>query len=720
MWPRPIGGTRLNFLQRFERSSDKSKEMQHDKKPEPQLSRIRRFANFCEAQVLAFARDSVRPANELTFSMVRRFWFEAVFAFAIIMFFSSTYGPAIRFQVSRWQSYSAEVELQLSRWKVLFESKGNCEERLEESCDGNLTHGALWSSNQTLADTTFQSKVKSFRGKSFWIGLEISPQELIKAKSNGASTLGLGMFNSAYKVYLNDALVDSGSGRDILPVSIHLPLELFEKNHPVRIAIQIDHNLGSRMPVWFNTERMSGLFKPDSAKAMLGFWTFVIGYEPILMSASSLLFGLFFLMMWLSVPKKAEYFYFSFYLITFSMIAVVPFAPIAQGSFRPKFYEGEFWLAAIEGVLGGLIGISYSRARKVYFVFPVVIGFFVSGSIYLTVSDALEFYWYKDFLVKFFTPIMLAVGAFFCFSQKLLLGQKIAEGLNGVMLKARQKRLMMFGLLLLMTGISIAISRDLSGEWGFFSRTVKLVLIGMLGISLFWEYREREQQFEVIQRSPFHNPFGGVSSEVFGFLVSLDLVGSSAFANFSASNKSSVRPITIWNAHIGRVMHKNGGFKIADEGDGLKVFFNLPNTESNLEKVVETLLIAEKETKLIIEELHRTSVVPPELIMKFRSSVVWGGLNPIWKDFVGVKTPEWEDAKGATTLKDSQRIMDVEKTFSRQEWLDSVSVIDTSFELGKIQVKQRKRLNCHVKDVGETSLLILELSAPGAKARRVS
>lgn len=657
--------------------------------------------------MLAFARDSQRPRSELEASLFRKFGFEIVLILGMSFFFLTTFAPVLIFQGSRWASYEPIVGFSASRWLVLFESGKQCEELVTNDCYGHPQNETLWSSRLTTADKEYSNQVKQFQSKDFWIGLQVTKDEVERAKIEKGFALGLGMFNSEYRIYVNGELVDTGTGRDILPVVVSLSPQMLSRNSEIRVAVNLKHNLGSRIPVWFVPSAMNGIFTNDSAKAMVGFWNFALSYRPLINTIWAFVFAFAFGLLWASVPRKVEYFYFSLYMFVYSLTQVLPFAPIAWGADRPVLYERTYWLIAFEGTLGALLGASYARTRKVYSFWVILIGIIVSLGGYFSSGDQVELYFFKDALMKYFIPAMFLLGSIFCFSQGVLLKKDWSKFTTASMALRRQRRLSIFGGLLLSFGLVFYYQNSImSVRAEYWERTIQMALLGLIGLNLFADYRDRERQFEIVHRSPFHDPFGGSSPEIFGFLLSLDLIKSSAIANFSMNLPAKMKPITLWNAKIGQLMSQHSGFKVGDEGDGLKIFFRYEETDEDLNRVVAAIKDAYRETRNLESRLLAEGLITPDLRLRFRSGLVWGGVHPIWKEIAGVKSAEWEDARGFSTFKDSQRVMEVQK--SLEENRDHTLVVSTKVELTGSSLGS-KRIHQDVKDVGVRSLLLVSL-----------
>ena len=157
-------------------------------------------------------------------------------------------------------------------------------------------------------------------------------------------------------------------------------------------------------------------------------------------------------------------------------------------------------------------------------------------------------------------------------------------------------------------------------------------------------------------------------------------------------------------------MAKHQGFKVADEGDGLKVLFQCTRSEEALLSTIRAVEEAWTAMKGLESSLQIARLIPDSAKMDFRASVVWGGLNPIWKEVVGVRTAEWEDAKGMTSFKDAHRIMEFEKESNSVRETGSYIVVMTTFDLGEKFAHHECRLvNAKVRDVGEVELTVLNL-----------
>ena len=202
-----------------------------------------------------------------------------------------------------------------------------------------------------------------------------------------------------------------------------------------------------------------------------------------------------------------------------------------------------------------------------------------------------------------------------------------------------------------------------------------------MGIFIFLDYRDREKSFDVLYRSPYHDPFGGDSSEVFGFLVSFDLKNSSKLIDFAAKTEIKFSPLSFWTAMAAHFLSSKNGVKISDDGDGIKIFFECSNVLEEKKQILELIFKIEEMTISLQNKMKSENNIPSDASIAFRSSISFGGIKPVWKEIVGVKTPEWEDARRGTLFRDSVRLLDHDKEKLRTMFSRST----VTFEKGNFQ-----------------------------------
>ncbi len=685
----------------------------------PRETFTKRVARVLSGYILEFARDSHRRPEELKKSFLYRYGIEILIAVSIFGFFGAVFGPTVLYHVNNWLSVEMTIPLDESRWTVLFEDDKACKADAVE-CNERIRQDLLWKSPHKLADANFDNLAKKAIGKEFWIGLELTQQEVAAAYLNNSPVLELGLFNSGYQIFVNGVLAEEGSGRDdFFPVSIQLPLNLLETGRSIFVSAKIKHNLGSRIPIWFSNN-MTGLMTFGASKSYVGYWLLILNFQHLVLGCFALLGASIFLFLWLSVPKKGEYFFYALYLGIFALNQILEFGPIVRATPRVSEYIANYWLVAVEGLAGCLLGAAYARTRKVYVFWILSIAAMISVAGSLNSKDNIDLYLFKDALMKYYLPAMFVIGASFCLAQWFYLKAELPKSMNKKMREQRVHRLLIFSVFLCLFAALYFHENYLllSSASQNLDRGFQLTLLVLMGRFLFREYSDRERQFELIQRSPFHDPFGGQSGEVKGFLVSLDLIKSSTLANFAAQKKVSQSPITLWNNLVGQILAKHNGFKVADEGDGLKVFFTGENSLDMLTGVVEAIFEIRVATQNLGSKMRTAGLIPDNGNLMFRTGIVWGGINPIWKEFIGVLSAEFEDAKGTTTFKDVQRVMDLEKQINLGTSSGSSMVIKTNLDLlNSIKSHAVRTFKMSVRDVGEIDVTIVDLDPVSSEAK---
>jgi hypothetical protein len=677
---------------------------------------IRSIWSYIEKQIIDFGKATARDPNEKENFFARTHALELVFILLGVGVFFTFFVPTLSYQAHRWFSNTPSVIIHEARWHIWPDSGPQCGFNLSLDCLGHPKNSKLWSSPHLLSDSDNEARSKKLKGKKFWLGLEITPAEAAHAFAEHAAVFEIGFINGSYRIFNNGILGAEGTGAEYIPAFLHIPLDQLNRSEPIFIAIELDHNLNSRVPAWFGAQDANGLYTFNGANSVRGYWYFVIGYVQIGLASCASLLALIFASLWLSCRTKVEYFYFSAYLFVFFMILVLQSGPIKYGLNRDLWYPIDFWLRIAEGCAGCLLGAAFSRTKKRYFHSIIIFGIAIGTSVYLSAPHNVDINRLSFWLAKWFVPPMFTVGGVCCFVQAFYLRRERPKLINDEVLRVRIFRLFAFGLSLALLGSfyyaqASLLNSDSTALNLFLHRPSQFGILLLIGFYIFLDYQHREQIFSITQRSPFHHPLGKTAEPVFGFLLALDLKGSSSIMNYTAEHGLSVRATTVWNAQIGKLMHSHGGFKVADEGDGLKVFFQGPETQALLEKIAKSACDAVGYSRELEKTFKLNSMMPDDSSLCFRSGLVWGGINPIWKDFVGVKSPEWEDAPGFTTFKDVQRIMDCEKQLSSNNRSEFTLLILSSKIPAYCAANSRAcRLQLKIKDLGDRELSYLPLT----------
>lgn len=662
---------------------------------------LKGFFEFFHTKLLNFGRATARDRAQNIPFLLRIYLPEIVFLLASIGLFAIIFVPTLGEQMNAWMTVTPRLSIPAENWRAVYlEGPGQHAIFLTPDSLGHPKNKILWQSHNRLNDKDYGNRVKDMVGKKFWIGTILESATLKEASSKLASVLMLGFFNSSYQIYVDGVLAGKGTGKEDEPSSVQIPFDLISKGHPIKIAILVNHDLNAHFPIWFDGKNQ-GLYTFSDSVKQREYWKLIGSYKFLLTAGWALLLAFLSFSLWLSVPKKTEYFYYGLYLFIFFLIEIFLFGAIRASMDRAVMHPIKYFLRIGEGCVAALLGASFARVQKTVTASIFLISLTVGLLGYIGSKSTLSLNLIDHANAQFYVPTMFLIGALLCFGQAMLIWREQPQFTNLKAVKLRTRRLTVFGVILIALGTIYLMQANnfkLIQSVESFFRPVQLIILLAMGFFIFFDYREREFIFSQTRTSPYHDVHFSASPPVKGIILAIDLKKSSILMNYAAEHNLKMKPVTRWNNFIGNFLNQNGGYKISDEGDGFKILFERSNTPPSFERILHLLVEIAHITSGLEEKFKAEGLIPKDFKFRFRSALLWGSIQPIWKDFGGFKSPEWEDATGCTTFKDIQRLIDTEKNLDFKN-ADSSVVLTSNFEV-KSQDFNLAVKEVNVKDVG--------------------
>lgn len=635
----------------------------------------------------AIARPKpAKPGNRHSISLTA---VNGMIAATLLVLFVTKFGAFFSDYLSRTFHYRPDVALPKSKWKVL----------LEDEC--GLKCRNLWASDMTLQSPNFYALASERKQKKFWVGVSIDDAERQEALSKKALHIFLGRLNAPFRILVNERERASGNGCDSLPIS--LPLGTDDFNSQLRIAIEINHSLGSSYPIAINyPNEDAGIYTHDGIGDVREFYLFISTISALGLGISALIAAILFFFLWLNVRQRKEFFAFSAFSLCLFSVQLLAWSKVSGSMPRQFFYEAALTYRILEGILAAFLGFSYARIRTWPFMLICLGGLVMFFAMEIRAINSSSFMETSIFAGKVFTPLCFFAGAFACFSQSLI-GKNVGfSGMSQDKQKHRSSRLEQFSILLVALGTLYAIESfrlgGFSGFTAYWQRPIQFTLLLMVAGFLLRDYRDFDFLLEKAHLSKFHKPTGGAPKPIYGMLLEVDMKGSSKYYEDDARLANGKELPTLWNEAAIQIAASHGGEILATEGDAFRAFFEKPIDPNSVYRVVE-------EIEKFGKNLSENSIF-------FRATCISGAILPVYKELNGRLLEDYEHAPGSACFKEASRYLREEKRLSGGIWRSTL-VVEKALAVNSPPPAHWKSLQTEklsVPDVGDRELTFYSIS----------
>jgi hypothetical protein len=595
----------------------------------------------------------------------------ATLLFLLPLFFSLIF--YLSWQMRDWSEQTASVALNRSDWKTLFvSSDAHCSHNasVDPECPANPQNPSLWHSKTLRSDIEHIDRVRAARGKTFWIGAVLSQAQLRLALARKASILELGYIAGSFRIWVNGQELMSGSyAQNPTPLSLPLPLSEIAQSSELKLAIEIQHDMGAVYPDYLGGEMATGLSTFHQAGVFAFRESFKNQARPWIFFAVNLLLGAIFLYLWGSAPRKQEFFYFALFALNHSFIEFQMTAGFRRWAGFSALQYLEIYSMWCEAVFVCGVALSFARIRLVVSELALFVALLFPMMVLPLLMHADSYT--KNFIFSVVAESTVPVGAFggalVCWLQAYYL-KKQGSQMRGR--RQRIKRLNTFaGSTFAVAVVYFIQSRGLmaADQFTSFYRLAFFGLVLLLGRIVAEDYREEQRIVELTPLSEYHRQG---TPQVRGGFLSVDLKSSHFFYQQRAESHSDEDLVAGWRAQMYSVIQKNGGSVVFKKGDEITALFDEKKFASSTDVAIRTCHEMIAECTLINERLRQEQKVPQDWPgLFFRAAIVRGAVRPILETIDGREYPEWVEAAGSTPFVEASRILECEKHlgFSKTE-----------------------------------------------------
>lgn len=549
--------------------------------------------------------------------------------------------PFLSEEVGRWEHGQPTLTFPLSRWKSVYEEQdqvlacagqNSTQTSMDIRCLAHPQNQTLWHSETTRADSGHFSRVKESKNGTYWLGLELTKEEIQKAKSFEAYQFILNRIPGFYKVWVQGELIKSSQGTSTsVPVIIDLPPAKFSASS-VKIVLEFVYETGQPFPDLFFGTANEGLATSRQVRDVVSRVVFWQSTGPSLFFALNFVIGILFFLFWLWSPKKQEYAYLGIFALSGALVHMFSIGLVVDKLSYTFHSHTHASLKFFHGAFAFFLGLAFARTRRGLFRWgiPAILG------LPWTVGWLLP-----NSLMIFLGSLGPALGAAICWIQASWLSQ---ERKNLSIIPVRLRRLVFFGM-----GLSaLAISY---GIWGHeeitrhvFEFIISLFLCGIM----VKEYREAERLSRTAPISEYHR-LSVLPTSLKGIVATIVVRGSESLQLHSEKRGDPTKLLQICASHFTTAVMASGGVLMKVQGDRISAFF--ANGDS-MDMACRALHRFVSEIPVLENSFLDQGLLSTHIGLGFHASFIYGTIQPVWEEFASTRIAGWKPVEPLRLLEE--------------------------------------------------------------------
>lgn len=567
--------------------------------------------------------------------------------------------------IYRWSRYSPKVRIDADHWRILYEeSEKDCslDTSVDQRCPAYHDNPELWASSLRPKTWEGSTAILQHPSQRFWLGAEVSADQVQEAARVGADILLLGWLKGDYQIWVNGHYFFHGDASDLDPIAVTLPHSAFLDKGPMKIAVRVAPKYGAYDPVKFAGEMPVGLADPENANAYRSFFSFGKKIRPFAVFVLFFFVSVTFYRLWVSNRKKGEYFHFSMYNLASALGALASsdlFLQVLPLKTSSRFILG---LILFQGILGATLGLAFARSRPKWIRSLLILGvcgFFLSALVPFT-SQPIERPAFTQ--VSWISAFFHILGASACIIQAAYLRsfQKL-----GVDHSSRIQKLLLFGASLAFVSVFSVVGTVSYTTEIMFSQFLQVGLVAILGGVVLFEYQQDRELIENIPVSDYHR-LPELPKSLSGEVLLIDLKESEALTRISLSQgRSSNELVSLCLSKICNEIIEARGTILATEGDMVSAFFD----SSRFRYPNKAALEAVDRIKAALSQLRLRAIeeglLPSEHgALNYRGALASGYIRPIWLETGATRMAAWEQVGNSTPFLNAARYLELERVAS--------------------------------------------------------
>ncbi|MBI3557300.1 MAG: hypothetical protein HY074_13635 [Deltaproteobacteria bacterium] len=602
--------------------------------------------------------------------------------------------PLMVVEINNWDTGKPAISLSPQAWRAVYSaSPESCDEVVLETagCLANPGNPKLWTSVDSRADRGHAARVRALQGKEFWLGTTIDSQLLYQARKQETNQFILGYISASYRIWLDGAfLLEGNYANSHLPTVLTIPMERLQDSKPLKIALQIIHDVGSPVPDLLGGPMGEGFSNVQQAR----YYTYKVLFwnetRPWFFFGANLLIAILFLFFWSATRKKQEYFYMALYALVHALIQIRSIDTVYRSLGYNMSAMLEVVLTTYEGAFGMFLGLSFARSRRAFFQWGLPLCLVLPWPILFLLHDPSSRLLFTQLMSRWVSPLMYAIGAGVCAIQATFL---FSFQRKAPYLGVRIRRLLAFGLgLAALTLLYFAQASGLAQvtQYAVLYRFLHFGLVLFLCAIVVREYREQELLIEKTPVSEFHRR-AVLPDKISGAVLVVDLKRAAELFRLGARLGDSGKLVNMCLSHLWTAVSNHGGFVLQTEGDQMRAFF--PREHSPLPLAQALRAAGEMHAKLaLVEQQFREQnlLASTESRLIFRGGLVEGELRPVWHNTGGVRHPAWAGVGDVCAMTEATRLMNLERQVPQAERETNVLVPESLAEQAPLQTPEFK------------------------------
>ncbi len=579
--------------------------------------------------------------------------------------------PLMVVEVNNWDTGRPAISLPAQAWRAVYSaSPESCDEVVLETpgCLANPKNPKLWTSPASRADAGHAKLVRAQQGKEFWLGVTIDPQLLFQARKQETNQFILGYISASYRIWLDGAfLLEGNYANSHLPTVLTIPMERLQDSKPLKIAIQIFHDVGSPVPDLLGGTMGEGFSNVQQAR----YYTYKVLFwnetRPWFFFGANLLIAILFLFFWSATRKKQEYFYMALYALVHALIQILSIDTVYRSLGYNVSAMFEVVLTTYEAAFGMFLGLSFARSRRAFFQWGLPVCLVLPWPILFFLHDPASKLVFTQLMSHWVSPLLYATGAAVCVIQALHL---LSFQQKAPYLAVRIHRLLAFGaglgaLTFLYYAQSVGLAHVV--QFAVFYRFLHFGLVLFLCAIVVREYREQELLVEKTPVSEFHR-LAVLPDRIAGAILVVDLKRAAELFRLGARLGDSGKLVNMCLSHLWTAVSNHGGIVLQTEGDQLRAFF--PREKAPLPLTNALRAVGEMHVKLMLVEQQfreQNLFASNESRLVFRGGLTEGELRPVWQNTGGVRHAAWQGLGETCPMTEATRLMNLERQLPRGE-----------------------------------------------------
>ncbi|MDZ4082312.1 MAG: hypothetical protein U1E10_05220, partial [Bdellovibrionales bacterium] len=604
----------------------------------------------------------------------------AVAAFLILLVFVA---PQFVHEANHINSRPFEQNIHAEDWYVTYEDR-------EE---------ALWR-DKTVRDMYPHSQTLDQRpGEMYWIGFQVTPEQVAKARAAGANRFFIGYFIGEIEVFVDSVLVKSGPGNGYRRATVvDIPVQSFQSESGFRIAIRIRNDSREMYP---DTLFYSGLATDAQVETHVRWQEFRSMVSNSVALGLNLALGLFFFALWLCGVRKQELSAFAAFGLMNAAIQALTMPVILDYLGPMVSYRLNFIIKIYEVLFVLWLGASLARIRPPWVLQAMSVGLIVPWLIFLTNWSPNFIYHGTYFLWMWVCPHIYFVAAFLCFAQARLVA---ASHKRDLVDPARLLKLQLSWMALVL----MAFVQLYGNQIYFDARILNAVLLLGLAAAVVHDYRRQELFVRRAPLSKYHQ-LAVLPERVSCVLATIDLKRSESLYRLGSSQAVGGAYVVDIISQFYRLITERGGEVIQTEGDSITFFFDQLEADGMaLSKTIASVRELDQKLRSHLTA-QETSKLPDDI--RLRAALDVGTIRPVWQRFEGRDVPSWEQTADSNVFVDVARLMEAEAKVGNQ----AESALIFKHELSKghsgtfghftafplVEIKHGRKLNVAISSLGE-------------------